>query len=113
MPADISLYAKTQRRLRFIPEADDLKSAVKDGMYLSELETGPRAEIKQSRYIRRYQHTRAKPERGPVRWQVKGVGDRRRRKEIGRSRIEPSLAVRIYMQGRRKEEVNAFSDASR
>src|SRR5678815_839749 len=113
MPANGPLYAKSERRLRFVPKTDDLKIAVKDRMYLPQLETCTRAEIKQSRNVWRYEHAGAKAERGSVCRQMKSVCDRSRRKEIGRTWVKTSLAVRINMQCGRKEQVNPLADTRR
>src|SRR5438105_7902535 len=110
MLSNIPLYTEANRRMGFIRESDNMETAVADRRDLTKLEARPRCKIKQRNHIRRDQNACAKSERCAVRRKPERIRNYRRRKIVGRSRIETSLAIRIYVNGRRKEEIDPFTD---
>ena len=109
MFSDVPLNTKTQCRVRLGIKPNNLKSAVEYRPHLPEFETGSRRKIEQRDDIRRYHNACPESERRSVLWLADCVCNGRRREKIRSSRIKPPLAVRVYVNRRRKEKINSLT----
>ncbi len=113
MISDILLDSQADRRFGPVLETYYIERFVKNGSYAAKLESNPGRKLEYPKQAGRDHHRTTESERGGMLREAEFVRQGLGGEKVLRLWIEPPPGIRVYVQGRGKEEVDPFAKAAR